>query len=295
MNKRVSILGVMALLVMVMACGEGSSTNESADLSGNDYLVTIKTDLGEMKAILYDQTPKHKENFIKLAKEGFYDSLLFHRVIQGFMIQGGDPNSKNATPEQPLGNGGPGYTVPAEFVSELFHKKGALAAARLGDGQNPEKASSGSQFYVVQGQVVPEDQLAYDQQKIGQALQKCMTQMADSELAQSLNEVRMSGDQQAFVDKVYDSIDELAELTEIDLSSSFTPEEIKAYSTIGGTPALDDEYTVFGEVIAGIEVIDNIAAVQTMPRDRPMEDVRMYISVEELPKAEIAEKYGYRY
>jgi len=295
MNKRISILGIMALLVVAMACGDGSSTNESADLTGNDFLVTIKTDLGEMKAILYDQTPQHKENFIKLVNEGFYDSLLFHRVIQGFMIQGGDPNSKNASPEQRLGNGGPGYTVPAEFVANLFHKKGALAAARLGDGQNPERASSGSQFYVVQGQIAPKEQLAYDQQMIGQALQKCMTEMPDSELAKALNEVRMSGDQQAFVDKVFDSIDELEEVTGLDLASNMTEEEIEAYSTIGGTPALDDQYTVFGEVISGIEVIDNIAAVQTMPGDRPMEDVRMYISLEEMPKTEIAKKYGYQY
>jgi len=298
MNKRFSIAGMIALLVLVMACGEGTkegSKNTEVDLSGNDYLVTISTDYGEMKAVLYDETPKHKENFLKLVNEGFYDSLLFHRVIQGFMIQGGDPESKNAAPGQRLGGGGPGYTVPAEFVPSLFHKKGALSAARQGDQANPERASSGSQFYIVQGQVVPEEQLAYDQRKIGEALQKCMTQMPESDLAKSLAELQMAGDQQAFVDKVYDSMEELEELTEIDLSSSFTEEEIEVYSTIGGTPSLDKNYTVFGQVIAGLEVIDSIAAVSTAPGDRPINDVRMMVTVEELSKEQIASRYDYNY
>jgi len=298
MNKRISIVGIIALLLFAVACGEGNkegTSESSADLTGNDYLVTIKTDLGEMKAILYDKTPQHKENFLKLINEGFYDSLLFHRVIQGFMIQGGDPDSKNAQPGQRLGGGGPGYTVPAEFVTELFHKKGALAAARRGDQQNPERASSGSQFYIVQGTVASEEDLAYDQQKIGQALQVCLNQMPESELAKSLNEARMSGDQQLFVDKVYDSVQELEELTGIDLASTMPKDRVEAYTTVGGTPALDDQYTVFGEVISGIDIVDSVAGVQTAPGDRPVEDVRMYISVEEMPKAEIAEKYGYNY
>ena len=148
-------LGMLAMLIalMITACAEG---NKEPEVTGSDSVVTIKTDMGEMKAILYDETPKHKENFLKLAKEGFYDSLLFHRVINSFMIQGGDPESKGADLGQRLGSGGPGYTVPAEFVDGLFHKKGALSAARQGDQVNPERASSGSQFYIVQGQVTPE-------------------------------------------------------------------------------------------------------------------------------------------
>lgn len=298
-------MGMIALLVLAMACGEGSKSSETetnntaqkstVDLSATDYLITIRTDMGEMKAILHDQTPQHKENFLKLANEGFFDSLLFHRVIQGFMIQGGDPNSKGAAPGQRLGSGGPGYTVPAEFVSSLFHKKGALSAARQGDQVNPERASSGSQFYIVQGTVASEEDLAYDQQKIGQALQICLQQMPDSDLAKEINEVRMAGDQQAFIDKIYDSASDLQELTGVDLASTMTPERIEAYSSVGGTPMLDDQYTVFGQVISGLEIVDQIAGVTTAPGDRPVQDVKMFISVEETTKQAIADKYGYFY
>jgi len=182
--------------------------------------ILIETSFGNMKAKLYNRTPKHRDNFIKLASEGFFNDLLFHRVIKGFMIQGGDPDSKGAAPEARLGGGGPGYTIPAEFVPELFHKKGALSAARRGDQGNPNKESSGSQFYVVQGKPVPPAQL------------------------KQLPEIRR-----------------------------------EAYAAVGGTPFLDDNYTVFGEVVEGLEIIDKIAAVQTAPGDRPVEDVKMKISV----------------
>ena len=137
-----------------------------------DYVVTIKTSYGDMIAVLYDETPKHKENFVKLAREHFFDSTLFHRVIEGFMIQGGDPDSKNAQPGQPLGRGGPGYTIDAEFNPKFFHERGALSAARLGDQQNPTKASSGSQFYIVQGTIMSEEELKIDQNKMNQAMQQ---------------------------------------------------------------------------------------------------------------------------
>ena len=299
---KIRIIAAFTLMLAVtVSCTDtksGSEENETIDavnLEGNDYLVTIKTDLGEMKAILYDETPQHKENFLKLVGEGFYDSLLFHRVINQFMIQGGDPNSKNAAPGQPLGSGGPGYTVPAEFVPTLFHSKGALSAARQSDAVNPERASSGSQFYIVQGQVTPKEQLAFDQQKVGMAWRKCLNEMPDSDYVKELQEVAESQGQQAFVDKVYDTIDKLEELTEMELTSTMPEERIEAYSTIGGTPFLDDQYTVFGKVISGLEVIDLIATVQTAPGDRPVEDVRMYISVEEMSRKDIVSKYGNPY
>ncbi len=276
-----ALLGIL-LFSFLLSC---SSEGEKKDV------VVISTPYGDMTAILFDETPQHKENFIKLVNDGFYDSLLFHRVIQGFMIQGGDPNSKDARPGQRLGNGGPGYTVPAEFVESLFHKKGALAAARQGDQANPERASSGSQFYIVQGAVASEEELAYDQQKIGQALQMCLTEMPESDLAKELNEARASG-QQVFVDKVFDSIDALEELTGMDLSSSMSEERRIAYTTVGGTPQLDDQYTVFGQVIDGLDVVDAIAAVQTAAGDRPVKDVRMQVSIEQMPIKEINEKYG---
>lgn len=181
----------------------------------------IHTDLGDMKGMLYNETPKHRDNFVKLAKSGFFDGLLFHRVINGFMIQGGDPESKNAKPGQRLGSGGPGYTVPAEFNTQFIHKKGALSAARQADQVNPTKASSGSQFYVVQGK-------------------------------------KMSAAQ---------------------LGSNYTEEQKKIYETIGGTPFLDGQYTVFGEITEGLDVIDKIAAVQKDANDRPVTDIKMTVKI----------------
>ncbi|MDX5321006.1 MAG: peptidylprolyl isomerase [Bacteroidota bacterium] len=191
-------------------------------------MVEIITDFGTMKVRLYDETPLHRDNFIKLVEEGFYNDLLFHRVIKSFMIQGGDPDSRGAAPEVQLGSGGPGYTVPAEIRPGLFHKKGALSAARMGDQVNPQRASSGSQFYIVQGNVVPEPMLQQFSARSG---------------------------------------------------ITYTPEQVEAYKTIGGTPHLDGQYTVFGEVVEGLEVIDKIAAVQTRPGDRPVQDVKMTVRV----------------
>lgn len=188
----------------------------------------ISTKYGDITVLLYDDTPKHRDNFIKLVKDGFYDGTLFHRVMEGFMIQGGDPDSKGAAPGVRLGNGGPGYTIEAEFRPEHIHKKGALAAARQPDAVNPEKRSSGSQFYIVQGKPVTAPQL---------------NQMA-----------KRTG---AF----------------------YTPEQIKTYQEIGGTPFLDNNYTVFGEVIDGMDVIDKIAAVKTDPNNRPVKDVEMTIKL----------------
>lgn len=284
---------LVALTTLLWACG---GDKEDA-LTGNDYLVTIKTDLGEMKAILYDETPQHKENFVKLANEGFYDSLLFHRVIQGFMIQGGDPDSKNAKPEQRLGSGGPGYTVPAEINPKFFHKKGALSAARQGDQMNPQKASSGSQFYIVQGAVLPATQLqGPNPTDIQKAVTKLVQQMPDNELNQQYTEAYQMGGNEAVDQKILETLDQLAEVTGIEIGQMDLPEEmIEAYTTVGGTPFLDNEYTVFGEVISGLDVIDSIAAVATQPGDRPTEDIKMYISVEEMPREKIKSKYNYDY
>jgi cyclophilin family peptidyl-prolyl cis-trans isomerase len=190
-------------------------------------LVEIETDHGTMLAELYTSTPKHRDNFVKLAEEGYYNDLLFHRVIRGFMIQGGDPNSRNAKAGESLGFGGPSHLVPAEFVDSLVHIKGAIAAARSGTN-NPEKKSSGSQFYIVQGSPVTDEML---------------NQM------ESMKRFH------------------------------YTPEQREAYKSLGGTPQLDRDYTVFGRVIEGLDVIDKIAAVQTGAADRPAQDVKMKIRV----------------
>ncbi len=191
-------------------------------------LVEIETNYGSMLFELYDATPQHRDNFIKLAEEGFYDSLLFHRVINNFMIQGGDPKSRNAKPGEQLGSGGPGYTIPAEFVDSLVHVKGALAAARQGDQVNPQKRSSGSQFYIVHGQ--PTTRATLDQFEARKGFRYGQAQR-------------------------------------------------DAYTELGGTPFLDQDYTVFGKLIDGMEVLDAIAKVQTAPGDRPLEDVIMKVRV----------------
>lgn len=189
-------------------------------------LVEITTDFGIMIAELYDETPLHRDNFSKLAEEGFYDGLIFHRVMQNFMIQGGDPKSKNAPAGSPLGNGGPGYEIPAEFTTNLVHVKGALAAARMPDQVNPEKKSSGSQFYIVHGKPLS---------------------------------------------------DGVLDRTEGQKDIRYTPEQRKAYLENDGFPSLDQEYTVFGQVISGLDVIDKIAAVKRDRRNRPNTDIKMKV------------------
>lgn len=260
-----------------------------------DYVVTFKTKYGDMAAILYDETPKHKENFIKLAKEHYFDSLLFHRVMKDFMIQGGDPNSKNAESGQPLGTGGPGYTIPSEFNDKFFHEKGALSAARMPDNANPNKESSGSQFYIVQGQVWPESELTIDQNKLNNGIRQLMQNPNYAYLQDTLGRLYYSGDMEAYKNKMI----ELAPVCEKELGISVkkevSPEKLKVYTTTGGSPHLDGEYTVFGKVISGFDVIDKIAAVQVDPRDRPLEDVMLTVTVEEMSRKKITKKYGYQY
>lgn len=183
----------------------------------------IETEFGDMKVKLYNTTPQHRDNFIKLAEEGFYKDLLFHRVIPEFMIQGGDPDSRTAPPNQQLGMGGPGYQIDAEIGG--LHLKGALAAART---QNPQKRSSGSQFYIVHGQPV--------------------------------------------TDNMLDQIERQKQIT-------YSPEQRALYKELGGTPGLDNDYTVFGEVVEGLEVIDKIANVPTGAANRPVQDVKMNVRV----------------
>ena len=198
-------------------------------LSQQDPTILISTQYGNIKIKLYSDTPLHTDNFISLTEKGFYNDLLFHRVINNFMIQTGDPDSKTAKPGQALGTGDPGYTIPAEFNSKYYHKKGAVAAARQSDALNPDKESSGSQFYIVQGQKYTKEQL------------------------------------QLFVSR--------------GMHIPFTDEQIKIYTTQGGTPHLDYSYTVFGEVIEGFDVVDKIASVSVDNRNRPVEDISINVKV----------------
>ena len=285
MRSLFSIVLLLVCFLFVSSCAQDS-----------DYVVTIKTKHGDMVAILYDETPKHKENFIKLAKEHFFDSTLFHRVIEGFMIQGGDPESKTAVAGQPLGRGGPGYTVDAEFNPKFFHERGALSAARLGDQQNPTKASSGSQFYVVQGTVMTEAELKFDPEKFDKAMRQFFQNEANRPISDTLVALYNSGDMKRYQDYLMELKPKVEAATGMSTSQEVSPERLKAYTTVGGAPNLDGGYTVFGKVIKGLEVVDKIAAVQKGPGgERPVEDIRMTVTVEELPKKKIEELYGYHY
>jgi cyclophilin family peptidyl-prolyl cis-trans isomerase len=210
--------------------------------SKKDYLLTITTPWGEMHAILYDQTPQHKANFLKLVDDKFYDGLLFHRIINLFMIQGGDPESRTAKQGMMLGNGENGYKIPAEITPELFHKKGALAAARDG---NPAKASSGCQFYVVQGQV-------WDDETLKERMMRTPKRV-------------------------------------------FTDEQKQVYKTIGGTPHLDGNYTVFGQVIDNLWVIDSVATQKKDGNNRPLKDIPMKITCKKMRKKKITKLYGWEF
>jgi peptidyl-prolyl cis-trans isomerase B (cyclophilin B) len=260
-----------------------------------DHVVTIKTSFGDMVAILYDETPKHKENFIKLAKQGFYDSLLFHRVMPEFMIQGGDPQSKNAKAGARLGNGGPGYTIDAEFNSNFFHERGALSAARLADNMNPQKASSGSQFYIVQGKKYSENELKTDPQKFGAAMQQFLAKAENKKYYDSLGSFYRNNDRTGYENYLLTLKPIVEQQLGIKVDREISPEVMNKYTTVGGAMHLDGQYTVFGKVIKGLEVIDKIAALPRDEANRPLQDVIMKVTVEELPIKKIEKVYGYHY
>jgi peptidyl-prolyl cis-trans isomerase B (cyclophilin B) len=242
--------------------------------------VLIKTSFGDMKVRLYEDTPEHRANFLKLVEEGFYDQLLFHRVIDGFMIQGGDPESKEAPEGKRLGSGGPGYTLPAEInYPKHFHKKGALAAARQSDQVNPDRESSGSQFYIVQGKTYTSEELDnIEEENSRRRIQSKMFDMLNP-YQDSLMAMRQRGDREGF-ESLIEEIEQRAKEALGDSASFSFPENIReAYSTIGGTPQLDGAYTVFGEVEEGLNVIDSIAAVATDQYDRPVKDIEMTMVV----------------
>lgn len=237
--------------------------------------VLMKTSLGDIKLKLYNETPQHRDNFVKLVEEGQYNGLLFHRVIKDFMIQGGDVTSKNAPMNKQLGAGDLGYTVPAEFVyPRYFHKKGALSAARTGDEVNPERASSASQFYIVTGKVYSDAELDQMEKQKESRLKQAIFNRLQTENKAKIMELYRSGDK----NELAVLRDTLIGKTELEFEkrkeeARLTPEQREAYKTIGGTPFLDNEYTVYGEVTDGLDVVDAIQEVKTNSQDRPLKDV----------------------
>ncbi|MFK2296705.1 peptidylprolyl isomerase [Bacteroides fragilis] len=266
------------ILLIILACS-AVACKSGQKKDGNmekETVLKIETSMGDIKVKLYNETPKHRDNFIKLAKDGTYNGTLFHRVIKDFMVQAGDPESKNAPKGKMLGSGDVGYTVPAEFVyPKYFHKKGALSAARQGDEVNPKKESSGCQFYIVTGKVFNDSTLLnMEQQKNQNKLTGAFNALAQKHMKE-IYKMRKANDQ----DGLYALQDTLFIQAEAEAAKQpdfhFTPEQIKAYTTVGGTPHLDGEYTVFGEVVEGMDIVDKIQQVKTDRSDRPEEDVKI--------------------
>ncbi|MDL2238847.1 peptidylprolyl isomerase [Bacteroidales bacterium OttesenSCG-928-K22] len=267
-------------LIMIVLCNvvaANCQTKQQGD-------VIIHTDYGDMVIVLYDDTPIHKANFLKLVEEGFYNDLLFHRVIKNFMIQGGDPESRKAGPAKSLGSGGPGYTLEAEILPNHYHKKGALAAARQGDNVNPQKRSSGSQFYIVQGNICPKSQIeAMENEKRSivehEEITKFLAVPENAAYKERYNTAQRNQDQKAYLQVINEVKAKIKSNVDNNKNWKITPEQIETYTKIGGTPHLDNNYTVFGEVIEGLDVIDKIAAVKTLSFDRPQQDVKMTIEI----------------
>jgi len=295
--KRLNMVILTVIVSFLTACGvsaesenitnnleKGSRKVEEIEKESEKATkVRIKTSHGDVVIALYNETPKHKENFIKLVDESFYDNTLFHRVIKDFMIQGGDPNSKGAAAGIALGEGGPGYTIEAEIQNNLYHKKGALCAARQGDNVNPEKRSSGSQFYVVTGKPYQKEELEQmevqqNRQKENGLMQAFIQAPENAAYMARLQEAQAIGKDAAKRAEAEAAINVLAEeIKPLALADfvpfKFTEEQLKDYTTNGGTPFLDNAYTVFGEVIKGMEVINQIGTTATAPGDRPLEDI----------------------
>ncbi len=265
----------------LMSCSANNADSESqssASQKGKTEKMTkveLETSLGKIVVELYNETPQHRDNFIKLVKEGYYDGVLFHRVIKDFMIQTGDGNSKTAGPETSLGDGDPGYTIEAEFVyPKYFHKRGALAAARTGDQVNPERRSSGSQFYIVTGKVYSSDELQMMTKRMNDVKKQDIFRRLITENSAKIDELQNNHDSEG----IKTLQNELIQKTEAEAAENpfkMTDEQINAYTSIGGTPHLDGQYTVFGEVVEGMDVVDKIQNTTTGRLDRPTIDIRI--------------------
>ena len=244
--------------------------------------INIKTTEGDIIVALYDETPKHRDNFIKLAKEGYFDGTLFHRVIKDFMIQGGDPDSKDAPKGKTLGTGGPDYTIPAELVHpKRYHKRGALSAARTGDEVNPERESSGSQFYIVWGKTFNKGELKQMEKQMTMQQEQTTFDALVKQHHDEIMTLRRNRDRaglQALQDQI---IEETKRICKEKGKPQFTEEQVETYTTIGGTPFLDNQYTVFGEVLEGLDVVEKIQNTATERGDRPKNDISMTIEVME--------------
>lgn len=271
-----------AITLLMGACNSStaSSNQETITMSEeknhadtSDVIVDIETTVGTITVRLYGDTPKHRDNFVKLVNEGFYNGTLFHRVINEFMVQAGDPDSKGAPAGKMLGSGDPGYTIEAEFdYPNHFHKRGALAAARTGDQMNPEKRSSGSQFYIVTGKTYNESTLDQMEHQLQMAQKQGIFNELAKQNAEKIKEMRLNRDQEGLA-KLQEELLAITETKAAENPATIPANVREAYKEVGGTPHLDRNYTVFGEVIKGMDVVDKIQNVETDRNDRPKEDI----------------------
>lgn len=257
--------------------------------SDKDILVNINTQFGTIKVLLYDETPLHKKNFIELVRAEKYDSTLWHRVIKGFMVQGGNVNEKEGTQESLEDR------IPAEIMSDFMHTKGALAAARQPDRVNPEKMSSASQFYIVHGKIFSKEELTIDQFALNQGLSELMKNPGYDTIAQQFINLQRGNKIEEMNQLALRYVELVESVQGISLRKDMALDRLDAYTTLGGAPHLDNEYTIFGRVVAGLEVVDQIAGVSVGRANRPIEELFMTMEIEEIPKKEITEKYGYSY
>lgn len=287
MKKKRNLLFIIVALATILVAGaitlkktsrkmnKTENAAAAAQTAGGDALVLLETSEGNIKVRLFGDTPKHRDNFLKLVKEGYYNGVLFHRVINEFMVQTGDPDSKNAPAGKALGAGGPDYTLEAEIVyPKHYHKRGALVAARQGDQVNPERRSSGSQFYIVTGKAYNDSTL----KQMERQLQMMQKQQIFNELTKqhkdSIMAMRRNRDQ-AGLQKLQDELVAITEQKAAENPAALTSEQREVYATQGGTPHLDNQYTVFGEVVEGMDVVDKIEKAETDGRDRPVSDIRI--------------------
>ena len=279
--KRKLFLSIMLVALTMISCSANSAESPASapakKESTNNKMTKVKleTTMGNIVVELYNETPQHRDNFIKLVKEGYYDGVLFHRVIKDFMIQTGDGNSKTAGPDDMLGDGDPGYTIPAEFVyPKYFHKRGALAAARTGDQVNPERRSSGSQFYIVTGKIYGSDELKMMSQRMADMKKQDIFRRLVTENRSKIEELQRNQDN-AGMQELQNELIQITEAEAAQSASAMTDEQIDAYTSVGGTPHLDGQYTVFGQVIEGMDVVDKIQNAQTGRADRPVTDIKI--------------------
>jgi|TARA_B110000858_G_scaffold178628_1_gene214571 peptidyl-prolyl cis-trans isomerase B (cyclophilin B) len=274
--KKIGI--IIGLMVVLQGCK-----------SDKDVLVNINTQFGTIKVLLYEETPLHKKNFIELVKEGKYDSTQWHRIMKGFMVQGGNVNEKEGTQESLEDR------IPAEIISGFMHTKGALAAARQPDRVNPKKMSSSSQFYIVHGKIFSQLSLTIDQFALNQGLSEVMKDPNYDTIAQQFINLQRGNQIEEMNQLALKYVDLVESVQGISLREDISLDRLEAYSTLGGAPHLDNEYTIFGRVVTGLDVVDQMASVSVGRANRPIEDLFMTMEIEVISKKEITKKYGYIY